>query len=152
MNLFGSQLKNVEKMTQIIQLLKETSILTPVVRIGEEYVLNWNPIFVEKANTIIDRTIKPTGYLFPEFRYKNSVFFLSHIDDQETRVDMNIAKDVNRKTLGMLSIRDSDLNKDLNGQLSLALGKNLWNLDFSMSNYLSIKSNWNGDTTYTEIS
>lgn len=112
MNLFGSQLKNVEKMTQIIQLLKETSILTPVVRVGEEYVLNWNPIFVEKANTIIDRTIKPTGYLFPEFRYKNSVFFLSHIDDQETRVDMNIAKDVNRKTLGMLSIRDSDLNKD----------------------------------------
>lgn len=152
MNLFGSQLKNVEKMTQIIQLLKETSILTPVVRVGEEYVLNWNPIFVEKANTIIDRTIKPTGYLFPEFRYKNSVFFLSHIDDQETRVDMNIAKDVNRKTLGMLSIRDSDLNKDLNGQLSLTLGKNLWNLDFSMSNYLSIKSNWNGDTTYTEIS
>ena len=111
MSSFGSQLKNVEKMTQIIQLLKETSILIPVIRIGDEYVLNWNPLFIAKVNMITGGNNKPNGYIFPEFRYKNGVFFLKHISEDETSVSVRISKNTDGKAIGEMNIQDTNMNR-----------------------------------------
>lgn len=62
------------KMLEVIDVLDTTSIFTPRVRFGDEYSMDFNPVFVTKINAITGDTDTPEDNLIPELRYKDGIY------------------------------------------------------------------------------
>lgn len=62
------------KILEVIDVLDTTSIFTPRVRFGDEYSMDFNPVFVKKINAITGETDTPEENLIPELRYKDGIY------------------------------------------------------------------------------
>ena len=85
--------------------------------------------------------------MFPEFRYKDGVFFLNVASSDTSTMALQVAKNSEGKSLWTFDMHDADMKNSV----TITLGKDLWKMNLNTPD-LIINSDWNGSTTLTEIS